>query len=409
MDDAHNDDAAQVDDVTPEEEVAPEALEAAGDDASPETQESDGQSAAEPAESETEDSEEAPDEDLEEDSSPRIPRDRFDTALSIVLWTLVIGILALGGIFAYSVYADRQAAALATPALRLIDSLKDQVRANPNEVVLRVRLGEALAAAGKFDEAVEQFENALRIDENHTGAYLDLGIVALATEDHDAAERYLLRVVELTDDDDMAGVNERRELALYNLGLLSISSKDYEDALGYLKGATRIRRDASDSYYAMARAFRGLGELEAAQQELEIALAFDPNYAAAHFLMGQLYSEQDDEVNASYHYQKAAELAPDSDPAQEALAAFGTAEERIERGEAALEEGDIETALIEALVARNVEPANVTPVVFHGKVLVLRGDDAAAFEVYTEALELSPDDEEIQDELDRLEALVGEQ
>ena len=103
------------------------------------------------------------------------------------------------------------------------------------------------------------------------------------------------------------------------------------------KGALRIRRDASDTYYHLARAYQGLEEYDAAIEQLEIAIAFDPNYAQAHFLMGRSTRIMEDEVNASYHFGSRLTRAR-CRSAGRGAAAFGTSAERMARGEAALAE-----------------------------------------------------------------------
>jgi len=341
---------------------------------------------------------------------PKIQRDTLDTVLSAVMWSLVVAVLVVGGWFGYSVYVVRQSEAAATPALRLVQELSVTVKERPNDAALRIRLGEALGAAGRYKEAIEQFENALRLEPDNAGAYLDLGLVAMLSEDYGAARRYLLRVVELTGDALYSGLDDRRELAFYNLGLLSLEDKEYEDAIGYFKAALRIRRDASDTYYHLALAFQALDEPDAAHQQLEIALSFDPNYAQAHFLMGELYLADGDEVNASYHFYRAAEIAPEADPPQEALASFGTPDERIARGEDLLSGGDVEAALLQALVARNLAPDSAQAAAFHGLVLIERTDYADAVEVLEEALKLAGDDDAaIEAELERARGLAGEE
>ena len=145
---------------------------------------------------------------------------RIDTILRAAIAVLVTAVLAFGGWFGYTVYRDRIAAEDAIPALRLANILRKEVAANPNNAVLRVRLGEALGAAGKTQQAIEQFNAALKIEPKHTGAMLDLGILAMQNKHYDEATTYFKKVVDLTAGDAMANSSDRRENALYNLGLL---------------------------------------------------------------------------------------------------------------------------------------------------------------------------------------------
>lgn len=334
----------------------------------------------------------------------RIAPDRLDNILNVTVGVLLAAVLVVGGLFGYNIWQVRQNRLNSTPALRLIEDLKVQVRENPNDAALRVRLGESYAAAGQYDEAVEQLQNALKIDPEHTGAFLDLGIVATVENDYDSAIRYFEKVVELTEGSEFEGVNDRRETALYNLGIIMLDREQYEDAIGYLKGALRIRRDASDTYYHLARGYQGLEEYDAAIEQLEIGLQFDPNYAQAHFLMGQLYTLLDDPINASVHFKLAADLVPDADPPQEALAAYGTEEEILAKGETALGDGQVEEALTQALIATNIFPDSVEANLFHARVLEKRDNLDDAISVYNKVLELDANNDEAKSALERLGA-----
>ena len=115
-------------------------------------------------------------------------------------------------------------------------------------------------------------------------------------------------------------------MAAYNLGRLAILDERYEDAVAQLKESLRIRRDASDTYYHLALAFKGLDETDAAIEQLELALAFDPNYAAAFYQLGTIYLLEGDDINASYALYQAVRLEPEAEVAIEALASLGEAE-----------------------------------------------------------------------------------
>lgn len=340
-------------------------------------------------------------------TAPGSRTERLDLVLNLILGVLAVSLVVLVAWFGYSVWETRQASLIATPALRAIEDMKAAVRQSPNDPTLRVRLGEAYGAAGKFDEAIEQLRAALKIEPEHTGAFLDLGIVALSENDFEGAKRYFKKVVELTEGSDYEDVNNRREVALFNLGGIALQEREYEDAIGYFKGSLRINKTASDTYVLLAKAYRGIEDLDAAEEQLMTALAFDPNYAEAHFLLAQVYDQREDVVNAAVHYVEAAKLAPNVDPAQEAVAALGSAEERVGRGTEALANGEIEQALTEALIATTLDPESVEAQLFHAEVLVKRGNNADALEVFAKVLELDPENETAKAETERLDKLVG--
>ena len=332
---------------------------------------------------------------------------RTDRWLNITLVLLLFAIVAGIGLFAYTIYRDRQTEDQSTATGRIAAALGAQVRTNPNDVIARVRYAEALGAMAKYQQAIDQLNAALKIDPKHTGAYLDLGMIAQLTQNNSAAESYFLKVISLTDASQYSGVDPSREQAFFNLGTLVLGEKRYGDAAGYFKAALRIRGDASDTYYSLAKAYQGLGDADAAIQQLETALQFDPGFAEAHFFLGQLYAQKKDDVNASYQFAQAAKNAPTADPPKQALDAYGSASDWISKAKTALGEGEIETALNDILVARNLDAKSLDAAKLHGQILVQRGDLKDALDVYRQAAALNPKDTDVRRQIAVLTAQVA--
>lgn len=335
-----------------------------------------------------------------ESGGPRT--DRVDRALQVVAGVLAAALIALAGYAGYTVWRVSQEAKYATPALRLIETLKDDVRNDPNSPELRVRLGEALGAAGLYREAIEQLEIAIELSPNHSGAYLDLGIISMELEEYDAAESYFTKVLELTEGTDFTDISDRRELALFYLGEIALIQERYEDAIGYFKGALRIRRDAADTYFDLGLAFKGLGEYDAAIEQFETALLFDNEYAEAHYELGQIYLEQGDYVNAALRFSDAARLAPDVEVVQEALMSVGQFEDWMSKAQDAYDDGAYEDALEAVLVARALDLESIDAIVLHGRILEAQEKFEDAESVYREGLGKDPENEELQAALERV-------
>jgi len=320
---------------------------------------------------------------------------RTDQILRVVI--IVLAAAVIGGLllFGYTVWQSRQAELTATPAQRALVELEKYVRKNPNNAAARVRYGEALASAGMLEEATEQFKAGLKIDEKHTGAWLDLGIVAMQADERGNAERYFTKVVDLTAGASYESINQRREQALFHLGEIALDDRRYEDALGFFKGALRIRRDASDTYYLLAQALRGTGDDTAALEQLDAALDFDPNYAEAHYLYGMILLDEKDKVNAAVHLRKAADLAPENGLPQEALKKLGSVNDAIDDAAAAFADKRYADAIDSVLLARALDPESVEAGVLHVKVLMAKGDTKAAKAVFAEVEQLDPKNAEI--------------
>lgn len=331
--------------------------------------------------------------------APPVRTGRSDSLFRIAIILLVAAVLGLGGLLGYTVWQGRQEELTATPAQRAIRDLEAIVRKAPNSAAARVRLGEALAAAGSLKAATEQFAIAIKLDKNHTGAYLDLGILAMQEKEYGPAEKYFNKVVELTQSTQFEAMNERREQALFHLGEIALDQKRFEDAAGYFKGALRIRKDASDTYYLLAQALRGMDEDVAAVKQLNAALAFDPNYPEAHYLYGVILLQQGDRINAAVHLRKAADLAPEQKEPAEALRKLGTSADAIEQGREDLAAGKPQAALDQALFARALAPDEAAPTLFHVELLLKSGDKAGAVKVLKQALVTSPESAELKKRL----------
>jgi len=329
---------------------------------------------------------------------------KLDRVLGIAAVVLVLVVVGFAAYFGYTVYADRLAAEEATPAGRIAKVIGAQVKKAPNDAILRVRYGEALAAAGKEQQAIKQFNYALKIDPKHTGAMMDLGQLAYNTKQLDTAAGYFQKVVDLTGNSTMEDVNQRREVALYQLGRVAMVDRQYEKAIGFFKGALRIRSDASDTYFYLAQALDLTGDADSAIVELNKAIQFDPNFAQAHFYLGQLYKAQGDDVLSSYHFSRAAHASPDSPEPKQELAKFGTVAERIEKSQLLLET-DPSAALDEARIARNIDPENVAAVVAVATVLEAQKDYKTSLATYKEAQKLAPEDAKIKAAIDRVTKL----
>ncbi|TLM97389.1 MAG: tetratricopeptide repeat protein, partial [Actinobacteria bacterium] len=253
---------------------------------------------------------------------------------------------------------------------------------------LRVRYGEALACAGLTNDAVEQFRAALKVDKNHTGAYLDLGMLAMQADERKSAEGYFTKVVDLTEGAQYETINQRREQALFQLGTIALDDRRYEDAAGFFKAALRIRKDASDTYYLLAQSFRGMDDDNAALKQLDAALTFDPNFAEAHYLYGTILADRKDVVNAAIHLRKAADLAPERKEPAEALAKLGSASDAYDRAKTALAQKRYGEAIDAILLARALDPKSVDAALLQARILIAKNNTKAAKSIIEEALVL---------------------
>ena len=317
---------------------------------------------------------------------------RIDTVLKGIIITVLVMIIGLGAGFGYSVYADRKAAEAANPSLRVVNAIKGQVSKDPNNALLRVRLGEAYGSAGQSQQAIEQFNAALKIDPKHTGAYTDLGILAMLNNRPDEARGYFKKVIDLTQGDPMADSSDRRETAYFNLGRLEMNQKNWDEAIGNFKAALRIKNDASDTYFYLAQCLAAINQNADAMTNAAIALKFDPNFAQAHYLLGKLYLEGGDRIRAASEIGRAMQLQPDAPEPKTVAAQLGDPAKLYAQAKS-LASTDASSAAEAAAVAFNLDaPNQVAAGKLEAALLLKLGKKSSALGVYKKVAAVAPKD-----------------
>jgi tetratricopeptide (TPR) repeat protein len=193
--------------------------------------------------------------------------------------------------------------------------------------------GEKYAAEGKYREAVIQFRNAIQIDSRFAQAHYDLSQAFLKVGDSNDAFQELSRTVELAPD------NYRAHTDLANL-LDTVRNPDGSPVEETLKQA-KIHLDVlhekqpntPETHQAWANYDAAKNNIAAAMQEMQQAIAADPNRAESYLMLAifQLRSDLPDQAEANF--KKATEVDPKAMNAQLALGGFYQTRNRLPEAE----------------------------------------------------------------------------
>ncbi|MGB0007359.1 MAG: tetratricopeptide repeat protein, partial [Candidatus Sulfotelmatobacter sp.] len=193
--------------------------------------------------------------------------------------------------------------------------------------------GDRYFAQGKYREAAIQYANAVQIDSRFAQAHYQLGQTYLKLGDSGHAFQELSRTVELAPD------NYRAHIDLANL-LVTARNPDGSSNQDYLKQA-RVHLDLlhekqpqnPEVFEAWADYYAAQNNVAAALQEMQKAIAADPNRSESYLNLAllQLRSNQLDQAEASF--KKAANLDPKAMNAQLALGGFYQSRNRIPEAE----------------------------------------------------------------------------
>lgn len=314
---------------------------------------------------------------------------QLDVALKAVAALVAVVLVYLG----YTAWDYQRRTQTTTIAARAVENLAEAVRRDPKNPSARILLAQALAAQGRLNEAIEQFQAALKLDEDNPAALEGLGMIAMRQQEWTTAEGYWRRIIDQLRGGQFAGIDQRLERAYYYLGVTLIKRKQYEDAVAYLKEALRIRRDASDTHYALSVAYRELDIADKARQELETALAFDPLLPEANYDLGRLLVKDGDPAGAAEAFRRAIDGAPGQPEPLEELQKLGPFEERLAKAKSLLAT-DKKAALVEARIAAALDPKNVEAARIKARLLQELGSAKDAADAWETVLQLAPEDPE---------------
>jgi tetratricopeptide (TPR) repeat protein len=188
-----------------------------------------------------------------------------------------------------------------------ISQYEQALRINPNSATAKFGLGIALVETGKPEDAVRQYEAALRLNPELDGAHNNLGIALLQ----------IGRVPEAIDQFQQAvRIYPAFAEAHNNLGLALAQAGQRQDAIRQYEQAIQIQPDFSEAHYNLGNAYLQLGDPGNAVPEYEQAIRIRPDYAEAHNNLGLALGQLGAMQRAIEHYQQALRIKPDFAAAQ---------------------------------------------------------------------------------------------
>ncbi len=248
--------------------------------------------------------------------SPAVSEKTINRAIILIIVLIVATGAAIGG---YYYYNQRQMDVKARVST-LSAKYEKAVKKNPLDVDARVLLAQAYITEGKYDKAIKQLKEALKVNSEDQGAIVSMGLAYMKKGDNKNAEKYFLKEVEIYGTKSVYALeNKYLEEAYFDLAVIQWEKKDYRKALEYAARATEIGRSNSDNHFLMGRIYLSKGSHEEAILKFEEALKFDPKYADAHYGLAQAYEKKGDKKNAIKEYKQVIKLEPEFKEAKDAL------------------------------------------------------------------------------------------
>jgi tetratricopeptide (TPR) repeat protein len=322
-----------------------------------------------------------------EETAP-IPAKPGRSWIDYAIWVAAAAIVAVLAWLGWSMWSTSQLNAASSPAARAVAQMTEVVRKRPNDALARVKFAEALLAAGRRDDAVQQYREAIKLDPKGVDGPAGLALVAMNEQDYRKAIGHWDKVIKTLRGGEFAARDTRLEAAYYYRALAEIELKRFDDAVRDLKEAVRIKDTGADTHYALSMAYKGLGTRDKQRAELKIALAFDPKMPEANYELGLIALADGDRAAAAEFFRSAADAAPNAPLPEQALAKLGSAGDFAAKAETALKSGKAKEAVVLARIATAIDPADPEIRLLLARTYEAAGAPKLAVKAYERAAEL---------------------
>ncbi len=234
-----------------------------------------------------------------------------------------------------------------------INHYNEALKINPVYAEPHYNLGNVLAGQGKLDEAVSHYHEALRINPDHTEAH-------------------------------------------NNLGNALVKQKRFAEALDHYSEALRINPDFIKAHYNLGATFAEQGKAAEAIDHFTSALKINPDYVEAHNNLGNVLAKQGRVAEAIDHYSEALRINHDNAKVHNNL------------GSALVEQERTVEAIDHFTSALKINPDYAEAHYNLGNALARQGKLDEAIGHYSEALRINPDDAEARSNLETALAVLKE-
>jgi tetratricopeptide (TPR) repeat protein len=241
-------------------------------------------------------------------------------------------------------------------------------------------LGNRLAQSGRIQEAIAHYEQALRIKPDYVEAHNNLGVVLNGQGKVPQAIAHYEQALRI--EPDSAEVHNNLGVALSHVGRV-------QDAIAHFEQALRCKPDSAEAFNILGNALLRTGKTKEAITHFEQALRIKPTYAEAHNDLGNALLRSGRIQDAINEYGQAVRLKP------------GFAEGHYNLANALIQTGQIQGAIEHYEAMLRIEPGSAPAHNNLGAALFQVGRVQDAIWHFEEALRLKPDDAEAQDNLAR--------
>ncbi|WP_260736166.1 tetratricopeptide repeat protein [Tunturiibacter lichenicola] len=172
------------------------------------------------------------------------------------------------------------------------DGLTELARASqlaPQDEVIAIEYGKALAASGQDEQAITLLKHVLEVDPESTAATYQLALALQRSNNVQEAISLLKKVV---------AAEPNNADAMTNLGMALCQAQLAKDAVPVLQRAVALAPESVTAHQDLAAAYVQLSQFGDAVSELHQAIKLAPDQPQLHYNLGLAFKMQDDAAQA---------------------------------------------------------------------------------------------------------------
>jgi tetratricopeptide (TPR) repeat protein len=163
---------------------------------------------------------------------------------------------------------------------KAIQDFEEAIRLNPSNPVLYICLGIARSRKADYDQAIQAYDEALRLDPTEANGYKCRGIAWLGKKDYDEA---------IKDFDEAIHLDPKNTAAIFSRGNAWFDKEDYGKAIRDYDEVIRLDSKNSACYFNRGLALLRKKDYDSAVRNYDEAIRLNPNDAALYYYRGHAF------------------------------------------------------------------------------------------------------------------------
>jgi tetratricopeptide (TPR) repeat protein len=186
---------------------------------------------------------------------------------------------------------------------RAIQDYDDAIRLNPNDASAYDDRGNAYFYKGDYDRAIQNYDDAIRLNPNDASAYTGRGGANFVKGERDRA---------IQDFNEAIRLNPNDAIAYSSRGVVYIDIGDHDRAVKDFNDAVRLNPKYSLAYHNRGNSHIDMGEYSDAIKDFNEEIRLNPNFADAYYNRGDAYLFQSNLTAATEDYEHVISAMPTS-------------------------------------------------------------------------------------------------